>query len=771
VIALVTLGLGSQLARLTTETGYRAYLGAEHPTIRTLDAFIDGFGGGLPMAAVFSCRDSSACESVFDESALAMAASVVEQLRERPEIRRIESPATSPLLVADGDSLSSYTLYGMDTAKIDRAALLRRTASDPAWRSTLVSPDGTVGSILLELASSDSDDSKAVLAALQEAIAPFEARGFRYHIVGQTAQFALTDQALAADSARLTPLMIALVAIVVWVLFRSWQAVVATLATVGLSTLWTMGFMGMLGWPQNAITETIAPLILVMALSDSVHLLSRHAQVREQGIPIPEAGAGRTAAMLEAARQAGAPCLITTLTTAAGFASFATSDLESFVRFGIVCAAGISAALLLTFSLLPILVLRLPEDQLRSSEASAMWDRVLSVLVEGTRRHARFIVPASLAAFVVAAVGMAGLRVDIDEYKLYGEESDVVRGFRFLEQHLRKSDSLELELTLPEGSELFQIETLERLSDLADSLEAIEGLGPVHSLLDVLAWTNRLLNRDDPAYQRLAETAAANAELLTLLSMEDPVALDSWVSPTFRRLRFSVEAAKRPQSERGAVLASVQEALEKNLGDRWKWTTTGSFVVYYDMARDIQRTQLSSFGVAIVVVFAILMLFLRSLGGSMWRAAGWATVGMFPTVLPVVVTFGVMGFAAINLDIGTAMVAAILIGIGVDDTIHLLAEFYRRRVAGQGAPAAIQGSVLHVGQAVLTTSVALSLGFLVLTLSSWQSIASFGLLSGVAILGALAADLWILPALVLAFGSRSGPVPRMPVPPRDEHPS
>jgi signal transduction histidine kinase len=143
---------------------------------------------------------------------------------------------------------------------------------------------------------------------------------------------------------------------------------------------------------------------------------------------------------------------------------------------------------------------------------------------------------------------------------------------------------------------------------------------------------------------------------------------------------------------------------------------------------------------------------------------------MFPTVLPVVVTFGVMGFASINLDIGTAMVAAILVGIGVDDTIHLLAEFYRRRMAGHTAAAAIQGSVLHVGQAVLTTSAALSLGFLVLTLSSWQSVASFGLLSGIAILGALVADLWILPALVLTFGSRGGPVAREQQPGPEEPP-
>ena len=99
------------------------------------------------------------------------------------------------------------------------------------------------------------------------------------------------------------------------------------------------------------------------------------------------------------------------------------------------------------------------------------------------------------------------------------------------------------------------------------------------------------------------------------------------------------------------------------------------------MARDIQRTQLSSFGVAALVVAFVLTMFLRSIGGSIPSAMGWAAVGMFPTVLPVVAIFGLMGFTGINLDIGTAMVAAIVIGIGIDDTIHLLGEFYRRRKA------------------------------------------------------------------------------------------
>ena len=132
------------------------------------------------------------------------------------------------------------------------------------------------------------------------------------------------------------------------------------------------------------------------------------------------------------------------------------------------------------------------------------------------------------------------------------------------------------------------------------------------------------------------------------------------------------------------------------------------------------------------------------------RSLTWAALALVPTVLPVVVTLGLMGLGGLSLDLGSAMVAAVVLGIAVDDSIHLLEQFRRRRRAGAPPGAAMRDAVRHVGRAVITTSVALALGVSALALSPWQSVASFGLVSAVAILAALAATLWVLPALVFA---------------------
>jgi len=134
LIAVITLALASQLLFLRAETGYRAYLGEYHPTIEKLESFIDGFGGGLPMAAVWSCADTDQCESVFDDNALFMASDIVGQLRRRNDVRRIESPATTPILIARGDEIGARTLVVDDHVSPDIELLRTRAVIDPVWR-------------------------------------------------------------------------------------------------------------------------------------------------------------------------------------------------------------------------------------------------------------------------------------------------------------------------------------------------------------------------------------------------------------------------------------------------------------------------------------------------------------------------------------------------------------------------------------------------------------------------------------------------------------
>ena len=181
-LTVLTAGLAVGLFRLETAAGYRAFLGADHPALRELDATAERFGGGLPFAAVWSCDESQACESVFDAASLEMAHSVTRALEATAGVRRVDSPATSPLLFAAFLELpEARRLAPEGSPAPDIAALAARAMKDPLWSGQIVSADGAAGALLVYLESSDAAEGAGALAALRTALAPYESAGFRFH--------------------------------------------------------------------------------------------------------------------------------------------------------------------------------------------------------------------------------------------------------------------------------------------------------------------------------------------------------------------------------------------------------------------------------------------------------------------------------------------------------------------------------------------------------------------------------------------------------------
>ena len=484
VIGVVTLVLGAGLWRLETEVGYRAFLGDAHPVVVELDGFVERFGGGLPLAAVWSCADSSACNRVFDAPSLAMAHTLARTLERVLGVRRVDSPATTPLLAPQVFGLPRARPLAPDGMPAeDLPELAARALSHPLWVGQLVSPDGLAGAVLVHLDSSDSETAVRTFAALQTVVAPFEARGFEFSYVGGPVEFVVAGAELQEQTARLIPVMVALVAVILLALFRSVLAAALALASVGVAVVWTLGAMGWAGWPQNSLTQVLAPLVLVIGVCDAIHLVAGYAR-RPLSDTAPRSE--REAALLEVCDEVGPACLMTTLTTAAGFASFAASGLQSFVRFGWTAAFGVCAALLLCFSLLPLLLVRLPVRRISAERVRAAWERVLLLLVGIAERRARIVlgVAALFAALAVYAAG--SLRVDASFEDLYGRESRVVVWASRVAQQLRPPDTLEIELRPPAGAALSEPAVLAVVATLEARLLGIDGPGRPLSVLDPL---------------------------------------------------------------------------------------------------------------------------------------------------------------------------------------------------------------------------------------------------------------------------------------------
>jgi predicted RND superfamily exporter protein len=747
VLALATAVLGVGLARLRTEAGYRAFLGSGHPAIQRLDAFAARFGGGLPFAAVWSCAEAhGACTRVFDPTALRMADDLATRMSTVDGVRRVDGPASSPIL--------TQPLFGLPEARRlvsggklapDVEELASLALEDPLWVGQIVSADGTAGALLVHLASSENDVGVRAFEALRAAVKPWEARGLVYHFVGGPVEFVVAGQELARNSARLVPLMTALVGGTLWILFGSWQPAAAVLVSVGVAVLWTTGLQGWLGWPRNSLTELVAPLLLVIGVAEANHLVAHYAGV------VP-AGAGRRAradAFVDSAAVLGPACAVATLTTAAGFASFVTSPLASLARFGLVAAFGVMAALLASFTLLPVLIVGMQPP--RASRARAeRWQRALGELAAWSQRRAALILAVATLLGVAGAVGFARLQTEASFEDIYGRDSSVVRWAHAASRILREPETMDVALELPAGLAVDSADSMRLLAE-AERLDDLDGIGRPLSILAPLRRLNQLLYREPLSLDAPAADPERPAQLLHLLARGDPALVDLFVDRSGGALRVSFQAEKLPQQRLRELLAEVDRRLAAALPPGARASVTGPLATVAELIDELRQTQLQSFATAGVLVAGLLGIFLRSLPTAL--------LAMVPTVVPVLLTLGAMGFLGIALDVGSAMVAAVVLGLSDDNAVHLLTTYRRARSLGAPAPDAAIAAVRDEGRAVVTSSLALAAGFTVLGLAPWQSIASFGIVAAIAILASLAASLVLVPALLAVTGERARPRP------------
>jgi predicted RND superfamily exporter protein len=744
IAGIATLALGAGALRVGPETGYRALLGERHPVVRALESVTERFGGGVPFAIVYHCGPSEPCASVFEPGALAMAYALSAQIARLPGVARVESPATSPLLAPELFDLPRARQLAPDgTPARDLDALARRALQDPTWVGQIVSSDARAGAIVVQLEDSAGTTAERAVDGARAALAPFETRGFRYSLVGGPVEFVVAGRELDQQVQRLVPAIVALVGVILLIAFRSLAPSLLALAVAGTALVWTVGLQGWLGWPRTSFFQVLPPLMLTIGVCYGIHVISSFAE-RSAGGADADSPA-REALLRGVLADVGRPAFYTALTTAAGFASFSSSGLESLVRFGWAAAFGVVAAFAATFLLTPIALARMPVRWIAQPRSHAAWSRLVGAIADHVGRRRAAILLGAAALCALSGVGMRRVSVDASFEEVYGEQSRVVRWAREAEA-LRGGDTLEVALFLPPGMSPSAPEAL-RAVERVEGLQSLDGIARPISILTPMRELNALVHEDALVLSGPHAQPERPGQLFRLIRAEQPGLVALFAAPETDQapaaLRVSFQGEKLPQDELRALVARVRSETEAALPPGGRAVVTGPIAVVSEMIDEIRDTQIGSFGSALVLVFVLTVLCLRSIP--------LAALAMIPTTVPVLLTLGAMGFLHIPLDMGTAMVASVLLGLGVDEALHLLSGYQRFRSTGADRAHAMDASLREVGRALFTTAGALAAGFLVLFFVPWKSLASFGVVTGVAVGASLLADLLLLPA---AMGSR-----------------
>ena len=728
-VALLTAISAWSTLETNRAVGTDATLGASHPAVHRFDDFLDRFGGGYPIVVAYECVDPSVCVGAFDPNALRMAEKVAHRLEQSRFVSRVSSVSTTRLLVASRESGLDAKQFVVDGKPVAEASLRKVALADPLWARTLVSPNGRAGAIVVELSSTESDALSSVIADIRETTEPFAHNGFRFHLVGEAVMFVASQEDGLSSAVRAGVGTGGMLFLTLFFLIRSLPAVLASLATIGVASAWTIGLLPLFGWQQSELTNGAATLILVIGCADCIHFASHYLETRPQ---FPD----DASALVAAGRWVLAPCFITSATTVGSFLAFASGEVIALTQFGVMSAIGIALAFVLTFTLFPALLAVLPTRP-RSQQHSAAWQEVLARLAAfGTRRR-RLVFSLSAALAILGIAGIPKLHVEMNISALWGPDHPVMRAIDFVSRNFQRADRLEIEVSMAPHAQLEDPAVIGDLARIESAVGAVPGLGTSMSLVRLLRHANDLLR---PGASDLPASEPAIAELLMLTSAGSAGALDPWITIDQHHARISIEVQDLTMQEKEHLLDRVDAVLRDAVPPGWGFSVTGPVVLTSRYGAEFSRSQANIISASTLIVFALIAVYLRSLP--------WALLAMIPNAVALLLLFGAMGHWGMSMNFGSAIVAPIAIGIAADDTIHFLTSYARERRSGRPPIPALTSAISGVGEAVIATAIALALGFLSMLTSPMASIADMGLLCALAIIGATAADLLILPALI-----------------------
>jgi hypothetical protein len=736
VLSAALAGLGA--TRLRSANFFEGHLPRDDRELGEFRRLVDEFGGDQFIVLGLGCGVSRACADVFSPEMLGTVRAVSELALAVPGVMEVRS-LTSAGVLAGKDGTLRLERLGDLRDPVELARFRASVERDPILLGTLVSRDLRTTALVVRFDPSvDDDERNGVVLHMRDALeAVAREAGFELQSTGYVMRVAAADAYVRDDLARLTPAMVALLALLlVWVFWDA-TSVVLALATVAIPTIWAFGLMCWIGRPITPIVSTMPILILVVGITDAVHFLVRVHDLRASVASLHEV-------VLRVAREVGAPTTVTAFAAALGFLSFLAARIPNLRDFGVFASVGILGAWLTTFTLIPAALACFGvRARPRPSAAFALADRALEVLRGFARRRAWLVLGTAAVGLAISLLGLARLVPDNDTLKLLGEGDPLVRAEHFLRERLRPLDTLEVLYEPPEGESVTEPEALSRLVRAEAILEERMGARPVLSLLPVLRVAHRELVDGS---LRVPTGGAQAGQLLLLAEAADADGVASVVTPDRRLARLS---AGYPWGGSDAIredLRVLRERLGALLGDAGTWSLTGSIVLSAHVADLILEGQIASFSTAFLTIFAILFLFLRSIP--------LGVLGMIPNVLPVAAILGYMGWTGTNLDVGTAMIASILLGVSVDDTVYFLLHYQRARRGGATVRDAVAYTFSVAGKPAIFCGSIIALGFFVLGFSSFQSLAIFGLLSGVAVLLAGATELFLMPALLEVTAGR-----------------
>ena len=589
--------------------------------------------------------------------------------------------------------------------------------------------------------------------------------------------------------------MILIFTLLLYILFRSFSAVLWPMVTIAASMAWTWGFTVWLGVTISQMIALTVLLVFAVGIADCVHVMSAYFSFRRQGDDHYDA-------LSKSYGKTGLAIMVTTITTTAGVLALTTSELVPIQVFGMMSAFGVVMAFFFTLVLLPILLdlwhpgAPTADDASLADRLGDRWNRlsnstktgtalvyvvavylmlgpwvgtyitvislltyvvvnwqlaILSAVPNFVARRPWLVLSVFAGLFALCSYGMTLIRIDSNMTELTKEGSAIRVAYETVDENMAGAMSMVIMVDTHTSDGLYNPRLMQAMDQLQNRIETrySDQVTRTNSLANIVKDTYQIMSDDDPAYYRVPDDAQMISQLLYLFNSANPEDRRALVSDDYSRSHISLNIYNAGSYQYQRFFEEISQEIDEVFGPlesefpELEVYLTGSMALLMRMADEVANSQFSSFTFAIAVISVIMIITLGSFQGGI--------MAMIPNMIPALLGFGLMGLLGIALDTDTLLIAPLIIGIAVDDTIHFMTHYRVELIRTGSISESLVSTIRDVGQAVMFTTMVLGLGFALLSFSDYLGMAKMGFFGSAAIFVALLCDLFLIPAMIIIF--------------------
>ncbi len=739
-IPIITILFAFQFKHIQFDGSYRIWFGENSKTLKQYDEFRDIFGNDDAIIIVFHDEDG-----VLNKKALGVIDRLTEKLWQTKYIARVDSLTNYQYIHADEEylddilvenfiedytSLSPQELKEKEHIAVNETMLVGKIISKDAKTTMIVGR-------LVPKASTTLGSSKFIKNAVDGYLAEEKQSGYKFHLAGGPVVNQTFSSLAKYDMTTFTPLVILMVMLLLWLIFKRASGMFLSISIVVFTFIIVLATQVLLGYKLNNFTANMPVFIIAIGIADATHLFWIYLLARKDGLE-------NYAAIHYSVEKNFLPILLTSLTTAVGFASLGISEIVPIKTLGIATANAALLAFVLTILFIPALLAILnpkitpSEKNLKDEISTSIASRYAAFIIKNDTK----IIFTSIVVFGFISLGLFKLQVDSNSIRYFREEVPFRSAVTFIQNNLTGPMAYEIVIDSKAKDGIKNPAFMKEVEKFEKELKA-KFLDARHtsSLIDVVKRFNEIMlgKNEVPSSNEII----AQYLLLYSLSLPQGMEINDRMDIDERLLRLTASM--------DVVNTSLDLEMIEWIENWWRNSpysaqVNGQTTMFAHMQSDITDTLIQSITLAISVV-SLMMLFI-------FRKIKMIPLFVIPNILPIILVLGVMGWLGITIDIGVAISGAIIIGVAVDDTIHFLVKYKEARLKGYNFHDSLTYIMKYAGSAIIFTTVILSTSFLIFRFSDFMLNVNFGIVTAIALIIAVLVDLFMLPAILSKYDGK-----------------